>query len=85
MEKQQFKVINRTTREEQIFNSNEILRFFKCEYDHQTKKIKYNNKIQDYAISEIKSDEEKFMDNIIISLIALCIIVLTTKLIMSWI
>ena len=29
----QFKVINRETKEVQIFNTEEILNFFRCEYD----------------------------------------------------
>ena len=51
----QFKVINRTTREEQIFNSKELETFFYCEYDNKTQKVKYRNKFNDYAISSIKS------------------------------
>ena len=49
--KNQFRVINRTTREEQVFNSDELKRFFYCEYDNQTDTIKYNNEWKDYAVS----------------------------------
>ena len=38
--KTQFKVINRVTKEEWIFNSKEFKRFFHCEYDPQTQKSK---------------------------------------------
>ena len=59
--KNQFRIINRTTRVEQVFNSEELKRFFYCEYDHQTDKIKYNNQWQDYAISLKKTDTEKIL------------------------
>ena len=59
--KTQFKVINRVTREEQIFNSKEFKRFFHCEYDPQTKTIKFNNQINDYAISLKRTDTEKIL------------------------
>jgi len=42
-----FRVINRTTRQEHIFNSEEIKRFFK------------KNLMSDYAISSIKYEEKK--------------------------
>ena len=45
-----FKVINRETREEQIFNSEELDRFFYAFYDEQTKKVKYIKQIKDYFI-----------------------------------
>ena len=83
--KNEFRVINRTTREEQIFNSKELKRFFHCEYDHQTGKVKYNNQINDYAISYIKPKSETFLAALGFGLLGLAIIVLATEIVMSWI
>ena len=80
-----FRVINRTTREEQTFNSKELKRFFHCEYDSQTGKIKYNNDINDYAISSVKSPEETFLVALGFGLLGLAIIVLVTEIVMQWI
>ena len=52
--KNQFRIINRTTKEEQVFNSDELQRFFYCEYDPQTEKIKYE-------LSYIKTKTEKIL------------------------
>ena len=84
--KNQFRVINRTTREEQVFNSKELKRFFYCEFDHQTGELKYNvNEMSDYAISPVKSIRETWAETIGFSCLGLAIIILTTKIIMSWI
>lgn len=84
----QFKVINRTTREEQVFNSEEINKFFYCVYDKQTDKIKYNNNIRDYAISHYKSDSNseiwKFIDSVFFAVCSLFIIVCITKIVLLW-
>jgi hypothetical protein len=80
----QFKVINRETKEVQIFNTEEILNFFRCEYDPQTKKVKYYNNMRDYAISEVKSKIPSIVDTFIKSVIAVAIVVLTTDLILRW-
>ena len=80
----QFKVINRTTGNEQVFNSKELQRFFYCEYDKQTEEIKYNNNIRDYAISQVKSQKEKLLDAIVISTVAIAVIVCVTKIIIQW-
>ena len=80
----QFKVINRTTGSEQVFNSNELQRFFYCEYDKQTEKIKYNNNIRDYAISQVKSKKETLLDAVVISVVAVGVIICLTKIIMQW-
>ena len=80
----QFKVINRETKEVQIFNTEEILTFFRCEYDPQTKKVKYYNNMRDYAISEVKSKIPSIVDAFIKSVIAVAIVVLTTDLILRW-
>jgi hypothetical protein len=81
----QFRVINRVTREEQVFNSAELRRFFYCEYDHQTQKVKYNNEWNDYAISSVKSPIHSFLENIFYAFCAVVFIVCTTKIIMQWI
>mgnify|MGYP003124629749 CR=1 FL=1 len=83
--KNQFRVINRTTREEQVFNSKEFKRFFRCEYDEQTKKIKYNNSLADYAISYVKPKSESFLEVLGFGLLGLTIIVLVTEIVMAWI
>ena len=86
--KTQFKVINRETKEVQIFNSEEILNFFRCEYDPQTKKIKYYNNIRDYAISQVKSKLENTENLFSIIAIAGCsvaLVVLITDIILRWI
>ena len=69
-----FRVINRTTRQEHIFNSEEIKRFF-------TK-----NLMSDYAISSIKYEEQKkysLLADIIVGIAAVTIIVWITNLVVS--
>ena len=80
----QFRVINRITKEEHVFNSEEIKRFFHCEYDKQTEKIKYNNEFKDYAISIVKPKKD-ILEAFIISLLGIIFVILTTKIIMQWI
>ena len=81
--KNEFRVINRTTREEQVFNSKELKRFFYCEYDPQTQKVKYNNEHKDYAISYVKPKTETFLAALGFGLLGLAIIVLVTEIVMS--
>jgi hypothetical protein len=83
--KHEFRVINRTTREEQVFNSKELRRFFYCEYDKQTGKIKYNNEFSDYAISYVKPKSESFLEALGFGLLGIAIIVLVTEIVMKWI
>ena len=83
--KTQFKVINRVTREEQIFNSKEFKRFFHCEYDPQTKTIKYNNDMNAYAYSTLQPKEETWQEVLGFSFLGIAIVILVTKIIMSWI
>jgi hypothetical protein len=52
--KKQFRIINRATSEEQVFNSDELQRFFYCEYNPHTEKIKYK-------VSYIKTKTEKIL------------------------
>ncbi|QDP62808.1 MAG: hypothetical protein Unbinned579contig1003_3 [Prokaryotic dsDNA virus sp.] len=84
----QFRVINRETREEQVFNTEEIQRFFHLEYCEQTKKIKHYNKWSDYAVSTIKTKAQRmneFVANFLIACAGLAFVVITTKIIMQWI
>ena len=83
--KSQFRVINRATKEEWVFNSKEFKRFFHCEYDPQTKKIKYNNDMNDYAISSLQPKEETWWEVLGLSFLGIAIVILLTKLVMSWI
>ena len=71
--KTQFKVINRTSRIEQILNASEVSRFFKL------------NIIKEYAISTIKPTEEKVLDTFIISGISVVFVICITKIILQWI
>ena len=69
-----FRVINRTTRQEHIFNSEEIKRFF-------TK-----NLMSDYAISSIKYEEAKrnnLIADIVVGIAAVTVIVWITNLVVS--
>ena len=83
--KHEFRVINRVTREEQIFNSKELKRFFHCEYDPKTQKIKYNNQINDYAITQVKQPKETLLEVLGLSFLGIAIVILVTKIIMQWI
>ena len=85
MKMTQFKVINRVTKEEQIFNSKEFKRFFYCEFDHKTGKPKYNlNDMNDYAISSIKPTSETFLECLGFGCLGLAIIVVVTEIVMQW-
>lgn len=69
-----FRVINRTTRQEHIFNSEEIKRFFN------------KNLMSDYAISSIKYEEQKkysLLADIVVGIAAVTIIVWITNLVVS--
>jgi len=81
-----FRVINRTTRQEHIFNSEEIDRFFHIYYDEQTDTIKRKNLMSDYAISSIKYEEQKkysFIADIVVGIAAVTVIVWITNLVVS--
>ena len=82
-----FRVINRTTRQEHIFNSEEIDRFFHIYYDEQTDTIKRKNLMSDYAISSIKYEEAKrynFISDIVVSLAAVTLIIWITNIVLQW-
>ena len=70
--KTQFRVINRTTRIEQILNASEVARFFKF------------NSVKEYAISTIKPKED-ILHTFAISTIAVCSVIVMTKIILQWI
>ena len=81
-----FRVINRTTRQEHIFNSEEIDRFFHIYYDEQTDTIKRKNLMSDYAISSIKYEEQKkysFIADIVVGIASVILIVWITNLVVS--
>tara|TARA_R110002020_G_scaffold11041_1_gene42039 strand:+ start:964 stop:1200 length:237 start_codon:yes stop_codon:yes gene_type:complete len=77
--KRQFKVINRVSRKEQIFNSEELQTFFKYLGDG-----KYNNQWKDYAISVVTSKEDIIV-TLAMSLIGVAVVILITKIILQWI
>jgi len=82
----QFRIINRTTKEEQVFNSEQLQRFFYCEYNKQTGELEYNlNDMNDYAISPVKPKAETFLAALGFGLLGLAIIVLVTEIVMQWI
>ena len=81
-----FRVINRTTRQEHIFNSEEIDRFFHIYYDEQTDTIKRKNLMSDYAISSIKYEEAKrnnLIADIVVGIASVILIVWITNLVVS--
>jgi hypothetical protein len=73
-----FRVINRVSRKEQIFNSEELQRFFKYYGEG-----KYNNKWIDYAVSVVETKDNKTLDALAISLVAVSSVILITKLILQ--
>ena len=82
MKKNYFKVVNRQTREEQVFNSEELDQFFRAEFCNETKTIKYKNQFNDYAVSQFEDDLFK---NVVISIFTVAFVVLTSKFILLWI
>jgi len=85
MKKNYFKVINRVTREEQIFNSEEFDRFFYCFYDEQTEKVKYMNNMRDYAYHRIKEDGDEWMLNLALACFSVGLVICITKIIMLYV
>ena len=72
----QYKIVNRTSRKEQIMNYNELITFFKI------------NDIREYAISTILSDDDKLaetLNQISLGILGFLTIIYTTKIIMQWI
>ena len=73
MKMTQFRVINRTSRIEQILNASEVARFFKL------------NSIKEYAISTIKPTEDKIFETVFISFVSVVFVICLTKIILQWI
>ena len=65
-----FRVINRVSRKEQVFNSEEVARFFKL------------NSIREYAISTIKPTEDIF-ETVFISFASVVFVICITKIILQ--
>ena len=51
----------------------------------KTRKVKYNNQLNDYAISSLQPKEETWMEVLGLSCLGIAIVILVTKIIMSWI
>ena len=69
--KTHFRVINRVSRKEQLFNSEEVARFFKL------------NSIREYAISTIKPIEDKIFETVFISFVSVVFVICVTKIILQ--
>ena len=72
----QYKIVNRTSRKEQIMNNNELISFFKI------------NNIREYAISTILSNDDKLqktLNQISLGILGFLFVIYTTKIIMQWI
>jgi hypothetical protein len=86
--KTKFKVINRVSRKEQTFNTEELREFFRYRNDVCFLRIGQRpNEWRDYAISIVKtkSNLDKVINVYLISLIAICSVVLISKIILQWI
>lgn len=68
-----FKVVNRTTRTEQLFNHNEAIQFFK------------KNNIREYAVSNALSPKDKkindFINTVAISFFSVAFVILISNII----
>ena len=81
--KTQFKVINRTTRKELIFNSKELRDFFRYRNDVCFLRVgKRPNECRDYAVSVIKPKGDTIVYSLALSLLSVGLVILITKLIM---
>jgi hypothetical protein len=86
--KTQFRVINRVSRKEQLFNTEELREFFRYRNDVCFLRIGQRpNEWKDYAISVVKTEDnlDKVINVYLISLIAICSVVLITNIILQWI
>ena len=83
--KTQFRVINRVSRKEQLFNTEELREFFRYRNDVCFLRIGQRpNEWRDYAVSVVKT-EDNFLENLAISLVAVCSVILITNIILQWI
>tara|TARA_R100001530_G_scaffold25879_1_gene20835 strand:+ start:268 stop:528 length:261 start_codon:yes stop_codon:yes gene_type:complete len=81
-----YKVINKKSRKEQIFSSEDLQTFFR--YRHDTDYLKEGKRLNewiDYEFEVIDSKEETLLETFAISIIAVCSVIVITKLIMLWI
>tara|TARA_R110001599_G_scaffold111369_1_gene275616 strand:- start:339 stop:590 length:252 start_codon:yes stop_codon:yes gene_type:complete len=80
-----FKVINRVSRKEQIFNSDELQTFFRYNHDiDYLKEGKRKNEWKDYAVSAVEPKED-VLEPFIIAGISVVFVICVTKIIMQWI
>ena len=88
MKMTKFRVINRVSRKEQLFNTEELREFFRYRNDVCFLRIGQRpNEWRDYAISVVqtKSNLDKIIDVYFISSISVLSVILITKIIMTWI
>ena len=81
-----YKVINKKSRKEQIFSSEDLQTFFR--YSHDTdylKEGKRKNEWIDYEFEVIRQKENTLLETFAISIIAVCSVILITKIILQWI
>ena len=71
--KTQYRVIKRDTRHEYVLNTSELIQFFR------------KQNIRDYAVSKLPSKKESFFEALGFACLGLAIVILGTKIIMSWI
>jgi len=82
-----YKVVNRTTRQEQIFSNDEALKFFKCTW--RGNKPHYKNNIKDYAISQTLSPKDRqinnFIDTLAVSFFSVAFVILISNIVFDFI
>jgi hypothetical protein len=72
----QYKIVNRTSRKEQILNYDEFIRFMD------------KNSMREYTYTPIKSDDYKLqetLNNITLGILGFLFVIQATKVIMQWI
>lgn len=72
----QYKIVNRTSRKEQILNYDEFIRFMD------------KNSMREYTYTPIKSNDDKLqqtLNNIQLGILGFLFVIVATKLIMQWI
>jgi hypothetical protein len=80
-----YKVINKKSRKEQIFNSEDLQTFFR--YRHDTDYLKEGKRLNewtDYEYEVIEPKEETLLETFAISIIAVCLVIVITKIILQW-
>ena len=72
----QYKIVNRTSRKEQILNYDEFIRFMD------------KNSMREYTYTPIKSNDDKLqqtLNNIQLGILGFLFVIVATKVIMQWI